>query len=73
MMTGLSEKINDKSIGEGDIFSSEAGDPFDLICPEHPFLIKSSLIYTEVTYRKVFRYFIFVIFRNGEKSDILGA
>lgn len=55
MMTGLSEKINDKSIGEGDIFPSEAGDPFDLICPERPFLIKSSLIYTEVTYRKVFR------------------
>lgn len=72
-MTGLSEKINDKSIGEGDIFPSETGDPFDLICPERPFLIKSSLIYTEVTYRKVFRYFIFVIFRNGEKSDILGA
>lgn len=72
-MTGLSEKINDKSIGEGDIFPSEAGDPFDLICSERPFLIKSSLIYTEVTYRKVFRYFIFVIFRNGEKSDILGA
>lgn len=64
-MTGLSEKINDKSIGEGDIFPSEAGDPFDLICPERPFLIKSSLIYTED--------FIFVIFRNGEKSDILGA
>lgn len=69
-MTGLSEKINDKSIGEGDIFPSEAGDPFDLICPERPFLIKSSLIYTEV---KDFRYFIFVIFRNGEKNDILGA
>lgn len=73
MMTGLSEKINDKSIGEGDIFPSEAGDPFDLICPERPFLIKSSLIYTEVAYRKVFRYFIFVIFRNGEKNNILGA
>lgn len=73
MMTGLSEKINDKSIGEGDIFPSEAGDPFDLICPERPFLIKSSLIYTEVAYRNVFRYFIFVIFRNGEKNDILGA
>lgn len=72
-MTGLSEKINDKSIGEGDIFFPEAGDPFDLICLERPFLIKSSLIYTEVTYRKDFRYFIFVIFRNGEKSDILGA
>lgn len=72
-MTGLSEKINDKSIEEGDIFPSEAGDPFDLICPERPFLIKSSLIYTEVAYRNVFRYFIFVIFRNGEKSDILGA
>lgn len=41
-MTGLSEKINDKSIGEGDIFPSEAGDPFDLICPQLPFLIKSS-------------------------------
>lgn len=39
-MTGLSEKINDKSIGEGDIFPSEAGDPFDLTCPERPFLIK---------------------------------
>lgn len=73
MMTGYREKINDKSIGEGDIFSSEAGDPFDLICPELPFLIKSSLIYTEVAYTNVFRYFIFVIFRNGEKSDILGA
>lgn len=36
-MTGLSEKINDKSIGEGDIFSSEAGDPFDLICPHKKF------------------------------------
>lgn len=55
-MTGLSEKINDKSIGEGDIFSSEAGDPFDLICPQLPFLIKSPLIYTEVTYRKDFRF-----------------
>lgn len=31
-MIGLLEKINDKFIGEGDIFFFEVGDFFDLIC-----------------------------------------
>lgn len=72
-MIGLLEKINDKFIGEGDIFFFEVGDFFDLICLECLFFIKSFFIYIEVIYRKVFRYFIFVIFRNGEKNDILGV